>query len=456
MEKLKLLEKYIEKPFVLLIFFIFCLTSINYLYCIIYTSDNFNFHLVDNDGNYILERISFGFGQYLDAIINSKDLTLSRFGIDLPTSRRPLLPYTILFIFKYLSSNFILLHLIKNLFFGLIIYSIIKNFKANYNHLFLAICLMLIFYNPHNAFTNLGTENEEGILNYLMIILFFLLISEYKYKSIYLTITLCLIFLLKGSMFLMASLLPIIFIFLEKKSKFKYLSLITIILLNLIWSYNAKQTSGFFAIGPKGSAMNSINLAAGTHKYFNTTYPKIRPDIHLDLVKKIVIKKNIKTERELINNLLSKSIKFIKDNPLDYSIGVLKKIYVLNFSPFKDGQLPKDPKKYLDNMYKGKLELNEKINNPIRLSNIPNKIIFNVSLILLLISLINFKKNSKYLNKLNLYYLSTLVFYLAPYMFAWIYHRHATSIYMIAHFYIMLYLIEKKIFSFNKIFLKVN
>ena len=84
MEKLKLLEKYIEKPFVLLIFFIFCLTSINYLYCIIYTSDNFNFHLVDNDGNYILEKISFEFGRYLDEIINGKDITLSQFGIDLP------------------------------------------------------------------------------------------------------------------------------------------------------------------------------------------------------------------------------------------------------------------------------------------------------------------------------------------------------------------------------------
>ena len=117
------------------------------------------------------------------------------------------------------------------------------------------------------------------------------------------------------------------------------------------------KTSGFFAIGPKGSAMNAINLATVTHKYFNITYPSIRPDIHLDLVGNVVNERNIKTEKELIDNLLPDSTNFIIQNPYEYFIGVLKKIYVLNLSPFKDAQYPKDKDRYLENLYAGKSKI---------------------------------------------------------------------------------------------------
>jgi len=198
--------------------------------------------------------------------------------------------------------------------------------------------------------------------------------------------------------------------------------------------------------------MNAINLATVTHKYFNITYPSIRPDIHLDLVENVVNERNIKTEKELIDNLLPDSKDFIIQNPYEYLIGVLKKIYVLNLSPFKDAQYPKDKDSYLENMYAGKNAENDKIINPIRYSNIPNKIIFNVSLFLLLFSLINYKKNSKYINNLNIYYFFMLLFYLAPYMFAWIYPRHGTSVYILSHFYILIYLIEKNFFKIEEYF----
>ena len=34
--------------------------------------------------------------------------------------------------------------------------------------------------------------------------------------------------------------------------------------------------------------MNAINISLVTHKYFNTTYPEITPDIHLGRVTEIV------------------------------------------------------------------------------------------------------------------------------------------------------------------------
>ncbi len=449
---MKTLKKLFRNPYLIFILFISLLSIQNYIFCVMYTADHLNPWLVDENGNYVLSRIAFSFGQYLDDIMNTGKLSLPQFGIDLPSSRRPLLPYTLLFIYENITNNFIFIHLIKNVFFGTLIFFTIKNFKSNYNFLFLAACLFFIFYNPHNAVTNLGTENEEGILNYLIIIMFFVLISNFKYKSLYLTLIVCLIFLLKGSMFLLATLIPILFLFLEKDSKFRFFPIITIVLLNLYWGFATMKTSGFFAIGPKGSAMNAINLATVTHKYFNITYPSIRPDIHLDLVENVVNERNIKTEKELIDNLLPDSKDFIIQNPYEYLIGVLKKIYVLNLSPFKDAQYPKDKDSYLENMYAGKNAENDKIINPIRYSNIPNKIIFNVSLFLLLFSLINYKKNSKYINNLNIYYFFMLLFYLAPYMFAWIYPRHGTSVYILSHFYILIYLIEKNFFKIEEYF----
>ena len=424
----------------------------NYLFCIAYTADTLNPWLVDQNGDYVLSRISFGFGQYLEAIINNQKISLDQFGFDLSSSRRPLLPYTLLFIYENFSTNFVLIHLIKNIALGSLIFYIIKTFKDNYNTVFLTCCLIFIFYIPHNAITNLGTENEEGILNYLIITLFFFLISNYKFKSIFLTVNLCLIFLLKGSMFLLVSLIPIIIIFTEKKLKFKYLPIIGVLLINVYWGFSNMQSSGFFAIGPKGSSMNAINLATVTHKYFNITYPEIRPDIHLDLVEDKVNNEDINNEKELIDILLKDSNNFIISNPKEYFIGVLKKIYVLSFSPFKDAQYPKDSEKYLDNLYKGKSVDNEKIQNPIRFSNFPNKILFNISLILLFFSIYKFKNNSDFLRKIDIYYFFILLFYLAPYMFAWIYPRHATSLYILSHFYILIFVIERNYFSLGKFF----
>ena len=446
------INKIIKNPYIIFILFIFCLTLQNYLFCILYTAENLNPWLTDQNGNYVLSRISFGFGQYLEALIKNQKISLDQFGFDLSSSRRPLLPYTLLFIYENFTNNFILIHLIKNLFFGSIIFFVIKNFNKEYNNLFLIFCLIFIFYIPHNAVTNLGTENEEGILNYLIVILFFLLNSNFRYKSFLLTISLCLIFFLKGSMFLLVTLIPLIIFFNDKNIKLKYLPIIGALLVNIYWGFSTMKTSGFFAIGPKSSSMNAINLATITHPYFNITYPEIRPDIHIDLVENKVLKLNIKNEKDLIDILLKDSNNYILSNPKDYAIGVLKKIYVLTLSPFKDSQYPKDPEKYLDNLYKGKKNDNEKIINPIRYSNFPNKIIFNISLIVLFLSLVRYYKNPTFINRLDIYYFFILLLYLAPYMFAWIYPRHGTSLYIISHFYLFIQSIERDFFNFKKLF----
>lgn len=451
---MKNIISYINKnTLIVFLIFIFFLSIINYFFCRVYVSEGYNPWLIDENGNYLVNNIAFKFGPFIESILEGKKYFLGWFDLELGISRRPLLPYTIVFLYKFFSKNFILIHLFKNIFFSSLIFLTIKIFFKKFNNFFLIMCLILIFYIPHNLITNLGTENEEGILNYLIIILFFTLLSSHRHKSIFLTINLCFIFLLKGSMFLLVCLIPIIFILTDRKNtKYIYLPLVGIILTNIFWGIHSMQTNGFFALGPKGSSMNAVNISLVTNKYFSITYPTVRPDIHLDLIDKKVKEKKILTEEQFINEMLKESNKYILSNFPSYIKGVMKKIYVLNLSPYKDAQYPVDENQFRSRLYNGDLDVMHEINNPIRYSNIPNKIIFNLSLILLLVSIFNFKNNSANIRKLDIYYFFILVFYLAPYMFAWIYPRHATSLYILSHLYILLSLIEKKYFKFPNIF----
>lgn len=451
-----------------LIIFVIFLTIINLIYCIIYKK--IAPHLIDNEGNYIITNIGFVFGRSISSLIQENNLSLSfndflktwglttNINMELNISRRPLLPLLYIFIAKFITSNFTLFHLVKNLFFGMLIFFSINSLKKNYNILFVIFSLILIYYNPHNTFTMLSTNFEEGILNYLIILLFLILIIEVKFKEIYLSIILISIFFLKGSMFLLVFAIALFYFFYEKKRKFRFLLILSVLLSNIFWGYINFDKTGFFAIGLKGSSMNAINMTMVTNKIFNKIYPKILPDILMVRVVEIIESKNIKSEKELIDYLTERSIDYIKKNPFEYFKGVLKKIYVLNISPFKDAVVPGskvydgfglkktsqdiDYKTYLLNIENGREDLNPKIINPIRYSNFPNKIIFNISIFLMLLTFFNKKKS--FLNKLNIYYFVILLTYLAPYMYGWLYQRHATAVYILAHLYCFFYLVEKK------------
>lgn len=457
--------------FQVFIFFVICLVIVNFLYSQIYK--NYSPNLIDANGNYIITNIGFVFGKTISSLINNHSLSLSfndflstwglksEIDMELNSSRRPLLPLIYIFINNYISTNFTLFHLAKNLFFGILIFFSINSLKRNYNAYFLIICLFLIYYNPHNTITMLSTQFEEGILNYLIILLFVILINEIQYKEIYLSLILVSIFFLKGSMFLLVLLIPLFYFFYEKKNKFKIFLILSVIISNLAWGYINFNKNKFFAIGLNGSSMNAINMTLVTNDLFNQIYPTILPDILMAKTIKIVEENNLQNERDLTNYLINRSTNYIIKNPLEYFKGVLKKIYVLNFSPYKDARMPGSMvydgvelkssssqikyDEYLTNIENNNEKLNPKILNPIRYSNFPNKIIFNISIILMLISFIKQKKNL-FFNKLNIYYFIILATYLAPYMYGWIYPRHATSVYTLAHLYCLFYLIENKPF----------
>ena len=290
-------------------------------------------------------------------------------------------------------------------------------------------------------------QQEEGWLNYLFIILFFTLIGDYKLKSFYFAIIISMIFFLKGSMFFLTFILPVVYLVYEKKDKFKYLPLIFIICSNLIWGSYTYNVAGFFAFGSKGSSMNASNLYMISTKDFNNSYPDVMPDVYLNRVKDIILEKNIKNEKEFMEKLISLSINYMTENPLDYARSLGKKIYTLNINPFKDAQYPEN---FDSSVEKFDYKIH-KTNNPIRFSNIPNKIVFNLSILFFFYILLVRKNNTERIKKINYYYLFILILYLFPYMIAWIYERHATTMYALSHLYFLIMYCEIKK---NTIFLK--
>ena len=137
--------------------------------------------------------------------------------------------------------------------------------------------------------------------------------------------------------------------------------------------------------------------------------------------------------------MMKKNINFFLENPKEVFIGILKKINVILFYPFKDSQ---------------QYNADGSVTNDLRLSNFVNKPIFILSLFTVFIFL---KKNFFSLNKLDnlsFYYLFIVISYLFPYLIAFIYSRHCTSIYMISHLYLFYNILNlNKFKKFNKIFM---
>ena len=435
MNKKKLIKpfiKLIEKRNLLFFFYLIFLFISIFMFC--YLISEQNKHIVDDAGNLKIFNVNNMFGMYIKSILVEGVAKVNFVGLDFYFSMRPILPYFLIFVFENISTNFYIILLIKNLLMSVLLFFIIQNYKENYNNLFVAICLILIFYNPHNIHIMYDIGAEEGFLNYLMIFLFFFIIGDYKYKSLLVGATLSLIFFTKESMFILAFMIPLAYFYFEKKHN-KYLPLIMVIVSNLAWgSYHYTKTN-VFPIGPTGSAKNALNLANVYQKDFNSTYPRLSPDIYYYKITELVKEKKITSEKQLMDILINQSLTFLKENPYEVMKGIFKKVYVITLSPFKDTRKRQED------------------GNPIRYSNFPNKIIFNFSLIILFINIFN--KHRLFLKKkIDFYYLIILMTYFMPYIIGFAYPRHCTAMYTLGHIYIFFKIIENNKFDINK-FVKI-
>jgi hypothetical protein len=435
--KIKNLKK---KDYFIFFFFILILIVLNLIFIKYWIISHP--YQIDNYGN-IINRIQFYFEQPLDNLLNNKPPTNTIAEIEFKISKMPLLIYFLYYFQIYISKNFIIIHLFKNIFLSSIIFILIKKYDIKLNNLFLICCLLLIYSIPHNIVSMLAITPEESILIYFVIILFFLITGEYKFRNYYIAIIVSLIFFTKGSMFYLSFGISLIYFIYEKKKQ-KLLPLIFVIFCSIIWGLNSYYKTGKFAFATSTTSLNGLTTGIVFHKDFTKSYPLMNPDIYWSDVFEEIKNKNIKDEWQADKYIREKSIKYILENPADVFYGILKKLYVILISPYKDTRTEEQL-------------INEYYKNPIRFSNFINKPVFIISIIILLYSISNFRKVNSKIKKISIYYLSILVFYFFPYLAAYIFPRHCVAMYILGFIYILFFFTYHDNYKIvKKFFLKKN
>lgn len=401
---------------------------VNYFYSIYYL-EKYPL-MIDINGNYLISNIGFNFTDIILNLQSSQGIKAEYYGINYYASRMPLLPFSLFLIHSCITKNFIFIHLIKNIFFFIIIFILVynfvkKNFKKSLINILTFLFIFLIFYVPHNLTISLSTNFEEGLLNYFIIILFLILLdNKIKFRNISIGVVLSFIFFLKSSMFYLVAVISIAYFFIEKKNS--YLPIFFFLISSLLWGFYSYKYTNYFAFGPKNTSFNSIVLSTAYHSDFIKSYPRLSPDIYQERTDKIIMDamkkdKQLNDEWSIDQFIFNESKIFLINNPFDVLKSILKKISVIFWYPYKDSQW------------------NEIDAKKLRFSNIPNKLIFIISIVVLISSL---KYNR---SKIDIYYILIIVSYFFPYLVGFVYSRHATSIYMIAHIYLLnFYLLKLK------------
>jgi len=405
--------------------FLIFITFANFIYCLLFTLKFPS--IIDENYNYILSNLGFNYSEMMDNLLKKNNLEATYFDTTFYVSRMPLIPLVLKYLYFFVSENFFVIHLIKNLTFSLIIFLLLKNIFVKKP--FFYLILFLLFLNPHNLWVSLSFNFEEGLLNFLLIILFLIIISDIKFKLYLISITLFFLFFLKSSMFFLCAALAAYFsiLFIKKKEITYLLPLIFLIIGKIIWGTYSYNKTGFFAYGTKSVSFNSFTLNHAYNKEFTKIYPKISPDTLSEKIENSLPDNMEKNEWAINEFYFKKSINYLKENPSDIILGISKKLYVVFLYPFKDSQFP---------------DINGIVKNEIRFSGIINKLFFLGIIYMLLYNII--KSNIDLKNKqLNLIFFILLLFYFFPYMVGFIYSRHCTGAYMISYIYLIFSIQEK-------------
>lgn len=411
--------------FILYLLIISFFVILNIFFSYLYVSKFPN--IVDENNNIILSNLGFNFGAILNNLQIGEGLKANYFNIDFYVSRMPLLPIIITFIYNFISTNFFIIVLTKNLFFFSIIFLLLASFKKENKILFILVSSFIFLHNPHNLITTLSINFEEGFLNYFIIILFLLFISDLEKKYIYISVIISLIFFLKSSMIFLCTGLSLFFFYEGyKNKKYFYYPVLLLILSSIAWGSYSYLKTGFFAYGTNLVSYNSFTLKHAYNEDFTKIYPEISPDTLSRKIEK-ELTKNFNNEWEINNFYFDSSLDYLKSNPKDVFEGVLKKFQVVFFYFKKDSQFPNS---------------NGDVVNKLRISNFPNKLIFLIFIFLIIRNvLIN-------PNKKNFFLILLTGLYFFPYMVGFIYTRHCTALYMVATFFVINELLkDKKIFN---------
>jgi hypothetical protein len=392
---------------------------LTFLFSIIFTLEFTQIYpeLITSNNNLIVEKIPFGYGDLIYNLINYKQYVSYEFGPKMHVSRLPILPIIISF-FYIISKNIYFIIASKNIilfsifFYSAYIFAVSYNLKKNH-----FILLILIFiYNPYNLIVNLNFVYADFLTGVLVPSLFLVCLSKNKNKFIISSIIIFILYLSKTNIFFLSLILPFLISLIEKNNK-KFLPLVGLILATTIWSIFGLIKTDRIPFGPSLISINSWGMSHVLNKDFKTTYPERTVD-HIKFKDK---EKLFEKEWDFYDFYNQRNISYIKNNKKDFIENIFLKVKFIFTDIYVDGSQSK----------------NNMDTREIRFSSILNKILFNISLIILFYNFYKLLRYKKF-EKIDLYFLIFIIMYLFPLIIGWATSKHLAGIFITSKFYLMM------------------
>jgi hypothetical protein len=418
----------LEKRNIYKIYFIYIIFIIlsSLLFCFLFLK-SYPYNLINKDFDIAIDEIPFSLGNLISNLVYNNQYKQNLYGIEFYLAKQPALPILLSILFK-ISKNFFFLVISKNIimftiYFFLSYISLLKNRNKIF---FFILVLTIPALVPYNFFVALNFVYEDNLIAIFLPLLFILLFSQHNYKFLYIGLILFILFFTKSSLFFLVTSLPIIFFFYkEKKKKLLYFPLLIVILANIIWGSFGFYKTGRFPFANTISSLNTDAFSLVLNKDFKNYYPNLSVDfLHKEPSRKI------NSEWEFYDYYNNENKNYLANNSYQYLKDILIKLKFIFFGIKADGRT----------------DISNK-DNPVRISYILSKFLFNLSI---LISFLFLFKNYKKLSscKLEIYFLSISVLSLAPHIIAWATAKHLVPIHNVSFLYLIFYLKRK--------FIKIN
>lgn len=374
-------------------------------------------NLITSNNNLQIKNIPFGYGDLIYNLVNTKQYVSEEFGVKMHLSRLPVLPIIISF-FYTISKNIYFIVFVKNIIlFSIFFYCaiiFILSHKLQNKHLILLLIIFL--YNPYNLIVNLNFVYADFLIGVLVPSLFLICLSANKSKYLISSIIIFILYLSKTNIFFLSLSLPF-FIFIIEKNNKKFLPLVGLFLAVSVWSVFGLIKTDRIPFGPSHITINSWGMSHVLNKEFKTTYPQKTVD-HINFKDK---NKKFEKEWDFYDFYNQRNILYIKNNKKNFIENIFLKVKFIFTDIYVDG-----------NQSKNNIDTRE-----IRFSSILNKILFNMSLVILFYNFYKLLKYKKY-EKIDLYFLIFIIMYLFPLIIGWATSKHLVGIFITSKFYLMM------------------
>ena len=419
MTNIKKILDFLQIKHIYLIFLFFSLIiSVFYSYHLTIRFPN----LIDDNFNLVVKNIPFAYGDLIHNLIYNNEYSTDRWGFKMYLSRLPILPFLIYILYQ-ISANIYFIVIMKNLFFFSLFFSaayfFIKTNKINIK--FFILLIVIFFYNPYNLIVFSSFLYADFLTAILVPCLFLTILSSYRIRWLVFSILIFILYLSKTNMFFLTFFLSLIFYLLEKCNK-KIIPLISLIIAISVWGTFGYLKTGKFPIAQSLITINSWGMSHVLNKEFKNYYPYKSVD-QINFEDK---NKTFSDEWQFYNFYNNKNKKYLNDNKIEYlkDIKIKLKFIFIDFYASASETYSNDGSK------------------KIRFSNIPNKIFFNISLIIFLVSFIKSIKNRKF-SKIDIYFIFFVMSYIFPLLIGWATCKHLIGIFLVSKIYLIFKFCEK-------------